>query len=100
MAQNTWNYDGVNITDNAATGSTPMYFDFGAFEEMSISTGGNDPNMQTAGTGINFVIKQGTNQIKGQAQFYGNNSSLQSDNITPELAGQGRRSRRSHQENS
>ncbi len=89
MSQNTWNYDGVNITDNAATGATPMYFDFGAFEEMSISTGGNDPNMQTAGTGINFVIKQGTNQLKGQAQFYGNHSSLQSDNITPELQEQG-----------
>ena len=80
--QNTWNYDGVNITDNAATGSTPMYFDFGAFQEMSITTGGQDPNMQTAGTGINFIIKQGTNQLKGQAQFYGNDGALQSDNIT------------------
>jgi hypothetical protein len=88
-SQNTWNYDGVNITDNAATGSSPMYFDFGAFEEINITTGGASPRMQTAGTGINFVIKQGTNQWRGQAQFYGNHNSLQSNNITPELQAQG-----------
>jgi hypothetical protein len=89
FGNNTWNYDGVNITDNAANGSSPMYFDFGAFEEMSISTGGQDPSLPTAGTGINFIIKQGTNQLKGQGQFYGNHSSLQSDNITDELREQG-----------
>ena len=88
-SQNTWNYDGVNITDNAATGSAPMYFDFGAFEEINITTGGASPNMQTAGTGISFVIKQGTNKWVGQAQFYGNHNSLQSNNITPELQAQG-----------
>src|SRR6058998_3949086 len=32
-AQNTWNMAGVNITDMAATGATPMYFDFDSFEE-------------------------------------------------------------------
>src|SRR2546430_6645758 len=33
-AQNTWNMDGVNITDMGATGSSPLYFDFDSFEEM------------------------------------------------------------------
>src|SRR6185436_1957200 len=31
--ENTWNVDGVNITDNAATGSSPSYYDFDTFEE-------------------------------------------------------------------
>jgi len=77
FSQNTWVYDGVNITDHGAAGATPMYFDFNAFEEISVTTGGQDPSQQTSGTGINFVIKQGTNQYKGQASFYGTHQSLQ-----------------------
>src|SRR5262245_15304516 len=44
-AQNTWNMDGVNITDMGATGSSPLYFDFDSFEEMQITTGGSDPRV-------------------------------------------------------
>src|SRR5947208_2652677 len=53
--QSTWNVDGVNITDFAATGSSPTYYDFGAFEEMQITTGGTDPRIQTAGVQLNMV---------------------------------------------
>src|SRR5438128_4468705 len=35
---NTWNVDGVNITDMGATGSSPTYYDFDAFEEMQVTT--------------------------------------------------------------
>ncbi len=44
--QSTWNVDGVNITDFAATGSSPTYYDFGAFEEMQLTTGGSDPRIE------------------------------------------------------
>jgi hypothetical protein len=71
FTQNIWNYDGVNITDNAAQGATPMYYDFGAFDEINITTGGQDTSMQTSGTQISFIIKQGTNDFSGQAAFYG-----------------------------
>jgi len=37
--QSVWSVDGVVITDMAATGSTPAYYDFDSFEEMQISTG-------------------------------------------------------------
>jgi hypothetical protein len=87
--QNTWNYDGVNITDFAASGATPMYFDFGAFEEINIQTGGQDPSMQSAGTQINFIIKQGTNGLKGQGAFYGTDESLQGTNIDDALRAEG-----------
>ena len=89
FSQNTWNYDGVNITDNAAAGATPMYFDFGAFDEIVIGTGGSDPSSQTAGTSINFVIKQGTNNLKGQGAFYGIDDSLQTTNVDDALRAQG-----------
>ena len=29
-----WNLDGVNITDMAAIGASPSYFDYDAFEEI------------------------------------------------------------------
>ncbi|MFQ6082237.1 MAG: carboxypeptidase regulatory-like domain-containing protein [Candidatus Aminicenantia bacterium] len=65
-----WNYDGLTITDQAALGATPTYFDFDAFEEIQITTGGADPSIQTGGIGLNFVTKRGGNKFKGQSYFY------------------------------
>src|SRR5256885_11909893 len=39
---NKWSLDGVDITDMSATGASPSYYDFDAFEEMTIITGGVD----------------------------------------------------------
>src|SRR5262245_48473033 len=55
MTQQKFNLDGIDITDMSATGASPTYYDFDAFEEMQISTGGADVTMQTAGVGINLV---------------------------------------------
>jgi len=82
--QNMYSYDGVDITDMAAAGSSPMYYDFGAFEEINISTGGEDASQQTAGTHLNFIVKQGTQNYRGQGYLYGTNSDLQSQNVTDE----------------
>jgi hypothetical protein len=80
-----WNIDGVMITDPAAIGSTPTYYDFDAFQEVQFTTGANDPRQQTGGIGINFVTKRGTNAVKGSARFIFTNDRLQSDNIPTEL---------------
>ena len=40
--QNTWNMDGIAITDMAALGSSPTYYDFDMFQEMQVTTGGAD----------------------------------------------------------
>jgi hypothetical protein len=53
--------DGLVITDMAATGASPTYFDFDAFQEINVSTGGGDLTMQTGGFGLNMVTKRGTN---------------------------------------
>ena len=89
MNQNTWNYDGVEITDLNATGASPLYYDFGAFQEVNITTTGQSTRLQTPGNAINIVIKQATNTFQGQASLYGTHHALQSDNIDDDLRAQG-----------
>ena len=76
-----WTYDGAEVTDMAALGASPMYYDFDAFEEISISTGGNDPSIATGGVRINFVTKRGGNSWRGSARFYLTDGSLQKDTV-------------------
>jgi hypothetical protein len=87
--QHKWNLDGVDITDMAATGATPVYYDFDAFEEMQISTGGADVTMMTPGVNINLVTKNATDKFKGSGRFYLTPDGTQSVNITDDLRRQG-----------
>ncbi len=81
--QNNFNVDGVQITDMGATGSSPTYYDFDAFEEMQATTGGTDPRIQTAGVQLNLVTKRGTNDLSGSARYFWTDNSLQSDPSIP-----------------
>ena len=67
---NKWSLDGVDITDMSATGASPSYYDFDAFEEMTINTGGVDVTQQTGGVGINLVTKSGSDKFRGSSRFY------------------------------
>ena len=67
--ENSFSVDGVNITDMAAVGASPTYYDFDQFEEMQISTGGSDIEKVNAGTGLNLVTKRGSNTPRGSARF-------------------------------
>ena len=69
-ADQTWNLDGMNVTDMSATGASPTYFDFGAFEEITVTTGGTDLKMQTGGSGVNLVTKRGTNKWHGSVRGF------------------------------
>ena len=62
---NKWSLDGVDITDMSATGASPSYYDFDAFQEMTINTGGVDVTQQTGGVGINLVTKSGSDRFRG-----------------------------------
>jgi len=81
--QNTWNVDGVNITDMGATGSTPLYFDFDSFEEMQITTGGSDPRIMTPGVQLNMVTKRGTNDFRGSSRYFYTPGSYQANATVP-----------------
>src|SRR3954447_22606851 len=85
-SQNTWNMDGVNITDMGATGSSPLYFDFDSFEEMQITTGGSDPRIQTPGVQLNMVTKRGTNDFRGSGRYFYTPGSYQAEATVPDEA--------------
>jgi hypothetical protein len=70
-----------------ATGSSPTYYDFGAIEEVQVTTGGADVSMTTGGVGINIVTRRGSNELHGSGRSFFTNDVLQSDNS--ETAGVG-----------
>src|SRR5947208_11345641 len=86
---NKWSLDGVDITDMAATGASPTYYDFDAFEEMTIATGGVDVTQQTGGVGINLVTKSGTDRLRGSSRFYDTSHHVESQNVTDAQRAQG-----------
>jgi hypothetical protein len=86
FAENTWNMDGIPITDMAATGATPTYYDFDMFQEMQVTTGGGDVQNPTPGVQLNFVLKTGSNTPHGSARYYFANEDLQSTNLSSALA--------------
>jgi hypothetical protein len=81
--QNTWNVDGVNITDMGAVGSSPLYFDFDSFEEMQVTTGGSDPRIMTPGVQLNMVTKRGTNDFRGSGRYFYTPGSYQAEATVP-----------------
>ncbi len=68
--QSTFSVDGIVITDMAALGSSPGYYDFDSFEEMQLSTGGTDPKLATGGVVLNMVTKRGTNEWRGSGRYF------------------------------
>ncbi len=89
---NKWLLDGVDITDQAATGASSVYYDFDMLQELQISTGGNDVTQQTGGVGINLVTKSGSDTLRGSGRYYWTDESLGSTNLTEDLRRQGARS--------
>jgi Carboxypeptidase regulatory-like domain/TonB-dependent Receptor Plug Domain len=83
---NTWNIDGIAVTDMAATGSTPTYYDFDMFQEMQVSTGGADITSTTPGVQLNMVLKSGSNTPHGSTRIYFENEDMQSNNMSADLA--------------
>src|SRR5437773_8921798 len=86
---NKWSLDGVDMTDLAATGSSSVYYDFDAFQEMTINTGGVDVTQQTGGVGINLVTKSGTDRVNGSSRYYWTDKQFEANNITDAQRQQG-----------
>jgi hypothetical protein len=83
--ENTWNMDGVAITDMAALGSTPTYYDFDMFQDMRVTTGGADITSPTPGVQLNMVLKSGTNTPHGSTRIYFENEGMQGNNLSDAL---------------
>jgi carboxypeptidase family protein/TonB-dependent receptor-like protein len=80
-----WVVDGVVISDPAAAGASPTYFDFDAFEEVSVTTGGSDIKVASGGVGINIVTKRGTNKFHGSLGGFLTHDRMQSSNLPDSL---------------
>jgi hypothetical protein len=89
FSANNWNMDGIPITDQAASGGSPAYYDFEAFQEMQMSTGGADPSSATPGVTVNFLTKRGTNDVHGSGRFFVTPSELEAFNTNREIAARG-----------
>ena len=84
-----WTMDGIEITDMAATGASPSYFNFDNFEEIQVSTAGNDIKSRTGGMGLNLVVKRGTNSFNGTVRGYFDNDAMEASNVPDELKAKG-----------
>jgi hypothetical protein len=82
-----WAIDGVVITDMAALGSSPVYFNYDSFEEVNFTTGGATAGQATGALGINLAPKRGTNNFHGSANAYFTHDKLQWSNLPAELEG-------------
>ena len=66
--QNQWRFDGVDV-GNVGIGQSGTYYNFDDFEQVEISTGGNDITRKEAGVSVNLVTRRGTNEFRGSARF-------------------------------
>ena len=85
-----WNLDGLVITDMSATGASPSYYDFEAFQEITVSTGASDLQAQSGGIGVNLVTKRGTNVFHGGGRFLLAHSDTSRSNLPDGLANDSR----------
>ncbi len=83
-SQNSFNMDGVTITDMAALGSSPTYYDFDQFQEIQVATGGADPAIAVPGVTLNMVTKRGSNEPHGSARYFYSPGELQANNAPDE----------------
>jgi len=85
--QNWTTLDGVATTEG--TGTTGVYYDYGSFSEISISSAGNSAEVAIPGSSINTVMKSGGNAIKGEVYFDWEDDSFQGNNLTTQLQDRG-----------
>ncbi len=64
-----WVMDGIQITDMTST-SSPTYFDFDIFEEISVTTGMPDVENRDRAIVINMVTRRGQNKFGFGGRFY------------------------------
>jgi outer membrane receptor protein involved in Fe transport len=79
--------DGVDTTEG--TGGSGFYADFYANEEVAVSAGGGDVEMNTPGAAVISTIKSGGNQFKGLNNITDEPSSWVGNNLTPDTQARG-----------
>ena len=89
LRQNTFLFNGINVTGVNSTGTTDLYFDYDSFEEIQISTAAHKAEVSTPGVYLNIVARSGADRWQGAAQNFYTGQDLQSENLNDELRRQG-----------
>jgi hypothetical protein len=84
----TLEFEGINST-TARQGNTALYLDFYQVEEASFKTSGNNADVAFGGVHQQMIMKSGGNTFHGSVEGDYENKHWQSNNVSPELAGQG-----------
>ena len=83
-----WNLEGGSITD-LSSNSSPAYFNFDSFDQISVTNGGGDVSVQSSGLSINLVTKSGSNVFKGSVLGTFQNDAMQANNVTEQQFARG-----------
>jgi len=89
LRQNTFMFNGINVTGVNSTGTTDLYFDYDSFDEIQISTAAHKAEVSTPGVYLNIIARSATDDWHGAIQDYFTNQDLQSENLDDELRSQG-----------
>ena len=84
-ANTNWTLDGLAITDLRSGGASSSYYDFGAIDEIQVTTGGQDLGSPGGGLSIHLATKRGTNTLHGSARLFFAHDDLSSSNLPEEL---------------
>ena len=80
--ENSWNVDGVQVTDPGSGSGMSATQSMDAYEEVQIETAGHAAELGNAGGAmVNVITKSGGNTFNGEASAYFTNSDLQALNI-------------------
>lgn len=79
VPENSFDVDGVVVTDMAAAGSSPVYYDFDQYDELRIATGGNDPRVANAGVTFSMVTRRSSDRWRAAARALVTDQAWQAD---------------------
>jgi len=81
VMDNSWNVDGVSITDPVSGLFGSIQLGYEVAEEYQIQTGGHSAEYgNVRGTMLNLITKSGGNKLSGEANFFLRHNKFQSDN--------------------
>ena len=86
---NSYNVNGGDTTDPAATGASSSYFSVSSFEEVSVSLAAQDIEIKTPGVNMNMVVKSGSNDWHAGVKYFYEGESFVSNNVDAELEAEG-----------
>src|SRR5262249_47545214 len=82
--------DGMDVNSGLGAGNnTSVYFDDGAFQELTFETIGGSAESQLSGVVVNMIPKDGGNQFRGSGVATYSNGSLYTSNYSDELKAKG-----------